>query len=167
MARFEPVVEWPGAMLYRAIHGRVYCAMPRGLIPEYPYTVATLRQPTAMEQQAWGPGVLPRMVVDVTNHGNLAGALRAGSLHVAPWSAYLVLRLPENLVIVAYRIGPGAIPLDRQSAGQVAIGSGHDVAGWSAEVIRHFQGERWHFTPPSLQAFTPIQPSKRVFSGNN
>jgi hypothetical protein len=167
MARFEPVAEWPGAMLYRAIHGRVYCAMPRGLIPEYPYTVATLRQPTAAESREWGPGVLPRMVVDVTDHGNLAGALRAGSLHVMPWNAYLVLHLPGNRVVVAYRIGPGTIPLDRQAAGQVAIGSGHDVAGWSAEVVRHFQGERWHFTPPAFEPIFPFEPTNQVFSGNN
>ena len=86
MARFEPVGEWPGTMLYRACHGRVYCALPRGLIPEYPYTVATLRRPTEAELRDWGPGVLPRMVVDVTDHHNLGGALRAGSLQVMPWA---------------------------------------------------------------------------------
>jgi hypothetical protein len=159
MARFEPVAEWPGTVLYRAIHGRIYCAMPRGLIPEYPYTVATLRQPTPAERRDWGDGVLPRMVVDVTEHGNLQAALRDGTLHVMPWCAYLVLRLPDQRVVIAYSTTPGLIRLDRQTAGQVAMGSGYDVAGWSAEVIRHFQGERWQFTPPQYDSTASIQPS--------
>ena len=166
MARFEPVTEWPGTILYRALHGRLYCALPRGLIPEYPYTVATLRQPTVMERQEWGDGVLPRMVVDVTDHGNLREALRAGSLHVMPWSAYLVLRLPDQRVVVAYRTSPEMIRLDRQAAGQVAIGSGYDVAGWSAEVIRHFQGERWQFTPPSFESLASARPWNLAVSGD-
>jgi len=162
MARFEPVEEWPGTVLYRAIHGRLYCAMPRGLIPEYPYTVATLRQPTPAERHEWGPGVLPRMVVDVTEHAHLQGSLRDGSLRVPPWSAYLVLRLPDQRVVIAYSTTPGMIRLDRQTAGQVALGSGYDVAGWPSEVIRHFQGERWQFTPPRSAAASLVQPATRT-----
>lgn len=166
MARFEPVEEWPGTVLYRAIHGRLYCAMPRGLIPEYPYTVATLRQPTPTERSEWGPGVLPRMVVDVTKHENLSSSLRDGSLRVMPWNAYLVLRLPDQRVIIAYSITPNMIRLDRQTAGQVALSSGYDVAGWTSEVIRHFQGERWQFTPPRYDSVSFTEPFNRAVHGD-
>jgi len=64
MPRYEPIEGWPGGTMYRAPHGRVYCAAPRGLIPDYPYSIASLRRPTRDEAGSWGPGVVPRMVVD-------------------------------------------------------------------------------------------------------
>ena len=163
MARFEPVAAWPGSVLYRAIHGRVYCVAPRGMIPEYPYTMSTLREPTPEETYEWGPGVMPRMVVDVTNIAELSSALHDGTLPITPWGAYLVLRLPDSRVIVAYRTTSSIPRLDRIAAGQVAIGSGHDVAGWSSELIQHHGGERWQFTPPRYEPMPSPQPATAVF----
>ncbi|MDB5059324.1 MAG: hypothetical protein JWO59_2796 [Chloroflexi bacterium] len=151
MARYEPIPDWPGSVMYRAAHGRIYCAAPRGLIPAYPYSMAALRPPTSEESRNWGPGVLPRMVVDVTNVRELARMIREQTMQVAPWNAYLVLRLPDSRVIVAYGTS-GELPrLDKRSAAQVAIASGHDVDGWSSEMIRRFQGEHWQFTPPRYE----------------
>jgi hypothetical protein len=151
MARYEPIPDWPGSVLYRAAHGRVYCAAPRGLIPEHPYTIAALRPPSSEESGSWGPGVMPRMVADVTNTRELVTAIRDRTMEMAPWSAYLVLVLPDQRVIVAYRTNGGMPRLNQHSAAQVAIASGHDVCGWSSEVIRHYHGERWHFTPPHFE----------------
>jgi len=158
MARFEPIATWPGSMLYRAAHGRLYCAAPRGLIPEYPYTMAALRPPTSAEQRSWGTGVQPRMVVDVTGLADLPHALVARDLRVAPWNAYLVLRLPEGSLVVAYKISSALPRLDHGAAGQVAIAAGHDVAGWHAEIVRQYGGEHWHFTPPHAHQSTGPRP---------
>ena len=148
MARFEPIANWPGSVLYTAAHGRLYCAVPRGLIPEHPYTMAALRAPSPAEQQAWGPGVQPRMVVDVTDIPDLQRSIGSRNLPVAPWNTYLVLRLPDSRVVVAYRVAPTMPRLNEATAGQVAIASGHDVAGWAAEVTRHYGSEQWQFIPP-------------------
>src|SRR5579862_7128401 len=104
MARYEPIEGWPGSVLYTAAHGRIYCAAPRGLIPEHPYSMDALRPPTAQEAREWGPGVLPRMVVDVTGKRDFHQAVQRRTLSIAPWNAYLVLRLPQGAVIVAYRL---------------------------------------------------------------
>jgi hypothetical protein len=162
MARFEMIAGWPGGVLYTATHGRLYCAAPRGLVPDHPYTMAALRPPSAQEQRAWGVGVQPRMVVDVTGMTDLHPSLRAGKLCVAPWNAYLVLRLPEGQVVVAYKLGTALPRLDRDAATQVAIAGGHDVAGWPAEVTRRYQSEHWYFLPPRPH---PIPtPSGRLIS---
>ncbi len=150
MARYEPIKHWPGSVLYHAANERVYCAAPRGLIPAYPYTLAALRRPSQEETRRWGSGVAPRMVVDVTNTLDKAldTAIRSRTLIVAPWNAYLVLRLPDDRVVVAYKISGELRRLDQVAATQVAIASGYDVAGWSVDLVRPFQGEDWHFTPP-------------------
>jgi hypothetical protein len=150
VARYEPIKHWPGSMLYRASSGRSYCAAPRGLIPAFPYSLAALRRPSKEETARWGPGVVPRMVVDVTNSidRSLEAAIRSRTLIVAPWNAYLVLRLPDNRVVVAYKLS-GEIPrLDQTAATHVAIAGGYDVGGWVVELVRPFQGEDWHFSPP-------------------
>jgi len=162
MARYEAIPEWPGSVMYRAAHGRVYCAAPRGLIPEYPYSIAALRRPSSEEQRNWGVGVTPRMVVDVTSVRDLTKVIHGRTLEVAPWNAYLVLTLPDNRVIVAYRTSNDLPKLDKLSATQVAIASGHDVGGWSSEVIRHFQGERWHFTPPRYEPMPAPRPARSI-----
>jgi hypothetical protein len=151
MARYEPIGEWPGSIIYRAAHGRVYCAAPRGLIPDYPYSAVSLRQPTREEAGTWGPGVVPRMVLDVTDVVKHRGGLTVDTITVAPWNSYLVLCLPDSRVVVAYRTG-GEIPrLDEAGAAQVAIAGGQDVGGWASELVRHFHGERWQFTPPRYE----------------
>jgi hypothetical protein len=91
------------------------------------------------------------MVVDVTNTRELARVIRDQTMAVAPWNAYLVLRLPDSRVVVAYATTGDLPRLDKCAAAQVAIASGHDVDGWSSELIRHYQGERWHFTPPRYE----------------
>jgi hypothetical protein len=158
MARFEAITGWPGGMLYSAAHGRLYCVAPRGLIPEYPYTMATLRAPTAQEQHAWGTGVQPRMVVDVTGLTDLSRSISVRDLCVAPWNSYLVVRLSEGSVVVAYTVSPALRRLDSSAAGQVAIACGNDVAGWHAELVRQYGGEHWHFTPPHGQPITGPRP---------
>ena len=165
MAYFQPIADWPGGIVYKSAHGRIYCAAPHGLIPEAPYTIAALRPPTPEEQQGWGPGVLPRMVLDVTSveERALAASIRDRTLAIAPWNAYLVLRLDNRLVIVAYQMNAGIRRLDATSAPQVAIAGGHDVAGWSTETIRHQSGERWMFTPPKYEPISASWPTTRIF----
>lgn len=147
VARYIPVDEWPGSVIYAAVDGRLYCAAPRGLIPEHPYRMDSLRPPSPQEAQSWGPDVLPRMVIDVTGVSDLHQHFRQRTLAVAPWNTYLVLRLPDGCVVVAYRLHRETLRLDRVAAEQVAIASGHDVDGWSAQVIQHYGSERWHFSP--------------------
>jgi hypothetical protein len=160
MARYEPIEGWPGSILFRAAHGRIYCAAPRGLIPAHPYSIDALRPPNAREAKEWGSGVLPRMVVDVTVKGDFRQAIRRRTLSIAPWNAYLVLRLPHGAVIVAYSLGPELPRLDKTAASQVAIASGYDVAGWSSQVISHYGGERWHFAPPNWEAMPRFDPQR-------
>jgi hypothetical protein len=154
MARYEPIKHWPGSMLYHASNGRIYCAAPRGLIPADPYSLAALRRPSPEETRRWGTGVVPRMVMDVTNivktamDKGLDAAIRNRTLIVAPWNAYLVLHLPDDRVVVAYRITSELPRLDQAAATQVAIAAGYDVGGWAVELVRPFQGEDWHFSPP-------------------
>lgn len=158
MARYRVLDEWPGSVLYVAANGRTYCAAPRGLIPEHPYTIRTLRQPSLDERRTWGPSVQPRMVLDVTEVPDLSLQIEDRTLSVAPWNAYLVLRLSEGSVIVAYRLSPELPRLDKAAAGQVAIASGHDVAGWTSHVVQQQSGERWHFSPPNWQPLPQIDP---------
>jgi len=148
MARYTAIEGWPGSVLYTASNGRIYCAAPRGLIPEHPYSIDALRPPNQEERRQWGAGVQPRMVTDVTSLPDLQQRVSRRTLQVAPWNAYLVLRMEEGTIIVVYRFN-GEVPrLDKAAAGQVAIASGHDVAGWSSHVITQHGGERWHFSPP-------------------
>jgi hypothetical protein len=152
MARYIALEEWPGSVIYAATHGRVYCAAPRGLIPEQPYSMDALRPPNAQERRQWGTGVQPRMVLDVTEMTDLPQRLQRRTLAIAPWNAYLVLRLDDDSIVVAYRIGQDIPRLDRYEASQVALASGHDVEGWAAQILQHFGNERWHFTPPARAA---------------
>jgi hypothetical protein len=151
MARYVSVDEWPGSVIYAATNGRLYCATPRGLIPEHPYSMDALRPLTAQERQNWGSGVQARMVIDVTGMQDLHQAILRRTLPVTPWNTYLVLRIAEGGVIVAYRISGDLPRLDKAGAGQVAIASGHDVAGWPSQVVQHFGSERWHFSPPDWE----------------
>lgn len=154
MARYIALEDWPGSVIYAAAHGRVYCAAPRGLIPEQPYSMDALRPPNAQERRQWGAGVQPRMVLDVTEMADLPQRLHRRTLAIAPWNAYLVLRLDDGSIVVAYRIGQHVPRLDRYEASQVVLASGHDVEGWSAQVLQHYGNERWHFTPPASAART-------------
>jgi hypothetical protein len=155
-ARYIPLEEWPGGVLYTSGQGRTYCAAPRGLVPEHPYLMHALRQPSDDETEAWGSGALPRMVVDVTEVIDLARHLRQGTLYIAPWNAYFVLRLSEGPVLVAYRARTGIRRLDLQAAHAVALAAGIDVAGWPVDLTRGEIMERWMFTPPSYDvAATP------------
>lgn len=148
MARYIAIEEWPGSIIYASAHGRLYCAAPRGLIPEYPYTMDTLRPPNQQEQGQWGQGVQPRMVIDVTTQRDLPQCVRWRALLVAPWNSYLVLHLPEGEVVVAYKKS-GEVPLlDQSMAAQVALASGIDVDGWAAELRRRHGNEQWCFWPP-------------------
>lgn len=147
--RYVPVEEWPGSVLYTSAQGRVYCAAPRGLVPDHPYLMHALRPPTTGEVESWGSGAQPRMVVDVTTVIDLPRHLRQGTLYVAPWNAYFVLRLAEGPVLVAYRTRTGIRRLDLQAAHAVAIAAGMDVAGWPVDMTRDDVMERWLFAPPS------------------
>jgi hypothetical protein len=156
MARYIPVAEWPGSVIFASAHGRLYCAAPRGLIPDHPYDMDALRVPDARERRQWGAGVHPRMVVDVTEIADLPQRLQGRTLSIAPWNAYLVLRLDEGGIVVAYHVTMQVPRLDRSAAGQVALASGHDVEGWSAQVIQQYGNECWYFTPSDGSADTTI-----------
>jgi hypothetical protein len=163
MARYIAVDEWPGSVIYASIHGRLYCAAPRGLIPEYPYTMDTLRPPSEQEQVQWGHGVQPRMVIDVTAQPDLPQCVRRRTLQVAPWNSYLVLHLAEGEVIVAYRRSREVPLLDEGMAGQVALASGIDVDGWTAEIRKRHGNEQWYFWPPSARPRRGSDPPHKLF----
>ena len=158
MAHFALLCDWPESVLYTATNGRLYCAAPRGLIPEHPYTMRTLRLPTAIEQRNWGQGVTPRMVLDVTHLPELVQLVRGRSLEVSPYNAYLVLHLQDGSVVIAYRTGSGLPRLTEKAAGQVAMAGSYDVAGWLAELVRHYNSERWLFTPPQAESLPASLP---------
>ncbi len=158
MARYSLLREWPESVLYAASTGRLYCAAPPGLVPEHPYTMKTLRLPTATEQRTWGPGVTPRMVLDVSDLPELAALVRDRTLEVSPYNAYLVLRLADGSVVVAYRTGHALPQLAAGEAEQVAMAGSYDVAGWHADLVRQYGGERWLFTAPQSQSLAASLP---------
>jgi hypothetical protein len=164
MARYITIREWPGGVLYTSAQGRVYCAAPRGTVPEHPYLMGALRRPSEDEVRAWGEGAQPRMVVDVTDVLDLPRHLRAGTLYVAPWNAYFVLRLADGPVHVAYRTRTGMRRLDLVGAAAVAQAAGNDVAGWPADLTRGDLMERWMFTPPSYEAIVTPAPALELMT---
>ncbi len=164
MTQYITVEEWPGSVLYGSHQGRLYCAAPRGMVPEHPYLMGALRPPSQGEKQAWGDGAQPRMVVDVTEVRDLSRHIRSGTLYVAPWNAYFVLRMADGPVLVAYRTHTGIRRLDLLGATAVARAAGNDVAGWLTDLSRDPLMDRWMFTPPSYENDMTLTPELELMT---
>ena len=89
---------------------------------------------------------------------DLPQQLHDRTLKIAPWNSYLVLQVPQDGLIVAYRVN-GELPvLDKSMAGQVALASGIDVDGWRAEIRQRHGNEHWHFQAPGRQSRSDRDP---------